>query len=63
MDTNGNELTLYVDDVQVGMKMWAPYCFEVKDLFAEGKHTVTVEVTDSMGENPAQEVPIINLKK
>lgn len=60
---NGEIVTLYVDDVQVGMKMWAPYCFEVKDLFAEGKHTVTVEVTDSMGENPAQEVPIINLKK
>lgn len=56
---NGEIVTLYVDDVQVGVKMWAPYCFEVNGLLSEGKHTITVEVTDSMGENPVQKVPVI----
>ena len=56
---NGEIVTLYVDDVQVGVKMWAPYCFEVNGLLSQGKHTITVEVTDSMGENPVQKVPII----
>ena len=56
---NGEIVTLYVDDVQVGVKMWAPYCFEMNGLLSEGKHTITVEVTDSMGENPVQKVPVI----
>ena len=56
---NGEIVTLYVDDVQVGVKMWAPYCFGVEGMLGEGKHTITVEVTDSMGENPVQKVPVI----
>lgn len=58
---NGEIVTLYVDGARVGVKMWAPYCFDVAGMLVEGKHTVTVEVTDSMGKAPMQEVPLLRL--
>ena len=58
---NGEIVTLYVDGARVGVKMWAPYCFDVAGMLGEGKHTVMVEVTDSMGKAPMQEVPLLRL--
>ena len=60
---NAEIVTLYVDNVQVGVKMWAPYCFDVDGLLAGGVHTLMVEVTDSMGKILPQKLPVLVLYK
>lgn len=60
---SGEIVTLYVDDVQVCTRMWAPYGFELSDLLKEGTNTITLEVTDSMGKTTAQDVPMLKLYK
>jgi hypothetical protein len=60
---NGEIVALLVDNVQVDVKMWAPYRFDVTKALAEGKHTVSIEITDSMGKPQEHEVPSLILYK
>ena len=56
-------VSLYVDDVKVDTRMWTPYRFSMDGLLAEGKHTLTVEVTNSMGKTSVQKSPVLVLHK
>ncbi|NLP45747.1 MAG: hypothetical protein GX347_01725 [Epulopiscium sp.] len=39
---------LYVNNKEVGVKMWSPYNFDITDFIQEGKNTIFVEIKNSL---------------
>lgn len=50
---------LYVNHVNVGYKMWAPYTFDLTHFVKEGENLIEVEVTNSLA-NKMSKVKLVS---
>jgi len=53
----GEIVTLSVDNVKIGTRMWPPYRFNVAEFLAAGTHTIEIEVTEPMVPDETKKPP------
>ena len=54
---SGEIVTVTIDNVKIGTRMWPPYQFPVAQMLTEGRHVVSVDITDAMAPDSRRKTP------